>query len=264
MKLAILLTATIKVQAVGGNFSVEERAKMYYSTLEYYSNTIGKKYPIVFLENSDYDLSSFKKEFANKLNVEWLQFTPNTDIPFDPEKGKSYNEYLMIKMGIIQSKTLKDCTHFLKITGRYAMLNIKRMIKEIECRADDKVFMGDIKDTRLYELINSKNYGHWGDSRYWVSQIDFYKSNLMDCYLEMNDCQEGKWAEHYLLNMSRKNRKDKRFIFRFKNQVLFNGITGMRTSSDLASGRYRQDSLTIRLKCLVRYILRQLFPNFWF
>ena len=27
MKLAILLTATVKVQVVGGNFSVEERAK---------------------------------------------------------------------------------------------------------------------------------------------------------------------------------------------------------------------------------------------
>ena len=42
MKLAILLTATVKVQVVGGNFSVEERAKMYADTLRYYANVVGK------------------------------------------------------------------------------------------------------------------------------------------------------------------------------------------------------------------------------
>ena len=56
MKLAILLTATVKVQVVGGNFTVEERAKMYEDTLMFYAQNIGKRYPIIFLENSDYDL----------------------------------------------------------------------------------------------------------------------------------------------------------------------------------------------------------------
>lgn len=45
MKLAILLTATVKVQVVGGNFNMEERAAMYASTLRYYADRIGKKYP---------------------------------------------------------------------------------------------------------------------------------------------------------------------------------------------------------------------------
>lgn len=48
MKLAILLTVTVKVQVVGGNFNMEERAAMYASTLRYYADRIGKKYPIVF------------------------------------------------------------------------------------------------------------------------------------------------------------------------------------------------------------------------
>ena len=51
MKLAILLTATIKVQVPQGNFSAEERMQMYSSTLRYYSKVIGYRYPIVFLEN---------------------------------------------------------------------------------------------------------------------------------------------------------------------------------------------------------------------
>ena len=39
MKLAILLTATVKVQVVGGNFTVAERAEMYASALRYYART---------------------------------------------------------------------------------------------------------------------------------------------------------------------------------------------------------------------------------
>lgn len=264
MKLAILLTATVKASVVGGNFTVEERAQMYASTFQFYANVFGKKYPIIFLENSDYDLSDFKKEFDNQLDIEWIQLRSTEKIPFNPQKGKSFNEYLMIKEGMLRSKKLNACTHFLKITGRYAMVNILTMIKEIEHRAENKVFMGDIKDTNLYEMIGSKNYGHWGDSRYWVAQVKWYKENMLDCYLEMNDCEDGKWAEHYLLRMARKCKKDNRFIFRFRHQVLFNGITGMRTSAELATGKYRQDSLKIRIKCKIRHVLRVLFPNYWF
>ena len=264
MKLAVLLTATVKVQVVGGNFSMNERAEMYASTLKYYSKTIGKKYPIIFLENSDYDLDKFKTEFNNTLDIEWIQLRPEEGLPFNPKKGKSFNEYLMIKEGVLRSEKLKECTHFLKITGRYAMVNINTMIREIEHRASNKVFIGDIKDTKLYELIGSKNYGHWGDSRFWVFQTKYYKENMLNCYLEMDDSTEGKWAEHYLLNMARKFKHDDRFIFRFKNQVLFNGITGMRTSAELATGKYCQDSLGIRIKCQIRHLLRILFPNFWF
>lgn len=264
MKLAILLTATVKVQARGGQFTIDERAEMYASTLRYYAKTIGERIPIIFCENSDYDLSAFKKEFDSALNIEWIQLRPDCGLPFDKNKGKSYNEYLMIKEGVTRSYKLKECTHFMKITGRYAMLNINSVISEIERRADDKVFMGDVKDTRLYELVGSKNFGRWGDSRYWVFNISYYKENMLDCYLQMDDSVWGKWAEDFFLHLSREYRHDDRFIFRFRTQVLFNGITGMRTSEDLKAGRYRQDSIGQRIKWCVRQVMRWLFPNFWF
>lgn len=264
MKLAILLTATIKVQAVGGNFTVGERVKMYSSTLDYYAKAFGKKYPILYLENSDYDMSEFKEKYSKILDIEFIQFAPKGELPFDQSKGKSFNEYLMIKEGLLRSEVMKRCSHFMKITGRYAMLNINSVIKEIERRASNKVFMGDVKDTKLYELIGSKNYGRWGDSRYWVFDVQYYKDNMLDCYQEMDDSTLGMWAEDYFLKMSRKYRKDDRFIFRFRTQVLFNGITGMRTSADLAAGRYRQDSFSQRVKYVVRSILRRLFPFIWF
>ena len=58
-----VLLATIKVQVKGGNFSVAERAEMYASTLRYYAQTIGKSHPILFLENSDFDLSFYENGF---------------------------------------------------------------------------------------------------------------------------------------------------------------------------------------------------------
>lgn len=265
MQLGILLTATIKAQVRGGNFTIDERSEMYRSTLEYYAKVIGKDYPIIFLENSDYDLSGMKDALGDRLNIEWIQ-VPMSDvgIPYNSSKGKAYNEYLMIKEGVLRSTKLAQCTHFLKITGRYAMLNIRTMIKEIEKRAEDKLFMGDVKDTRLYEWIGSANFGHWGDSRYWVAQVRYYKEEMADCYKEMDESVEGCWAEHYLLKMGRRYRNDSRFIFRFRHQVLFNGITGMLTSADLATGKYRQDSIYNRCKAHVRHVMRILLPNFWF
>lgn len=264
MKLAILLTATVKVQAVGGNFTTEERANMYSSTLRYYAKTIGKKYPIVFLENSDYDLYSFKNEFDSLLEIEWIKLVPSMGIPFDNEKGKGYNEYLMIKEGICRSEKLKQCTHFMKITGRYAMLNVLSIIKEVENRCEGRKFMGDIKDTNLYQIIGSNNIGHWGDSRFWVADIDYYRSSMADCYKEMDDFTYGQWAEDYFLNFSKMHRNDCDYIFRFNHQVQFDGISGVVSHKNDAKGNMNYNSWQSRIKNHVRYALRLLFPNIWF
>ena len=126
MKLAILLTGTIRPSVKGGNFTIEERMNMYTSTLRFYAKVIGKRYPVVFVENSDVDLNCWKEEFANTLDLEILQFVPTKvdNADFDNSQGKGYNEYLMIKKGLAISATLNACTHFLKITGRYSMVNI--------------------------------------------------------------------------------------------------------------------------------------------
>lgn len=272
MKLGIILTATVKPNVVGGNFSVEERMEMYASALRYYSGVIGKNYPIILLENSDADLSGFQKEFGDSLDLTIFQFSPNDTIAyegFDASKGKGYNEYLMIKKGLdrIVGSNLSSITHFLKITGRYPMLNIRPVIREIERRASKNhiVYMGDIKDTCIYELIGRKTLSsHWGDSRFFMAYVSFYKENLADCYLEMNDYEAGKWAEDYFLNLSRSYRKDTRFIFRYQTQVRFGGVSGTFTSSQYQSGTNGYNSLSNRIKANIRQVLRILFPNIWF
>ncbi len=76
MKIALLLTATVRPQVKGSSFSVEERREMYRSTLQYYAQKIGRKYPVVLVENSDADLSPWEREFKDSLQLEILQFTP--------------------------------------------------------------------------------------------------------------------------------------------------------------------------------------------
>ena len=264
MKLAILLTGTVKPAVIGGSFSVEERMKMYEGTLLYYSKTIGRKYPIIFLENSGVSLKHWEQEFGETLDLEILQFNPKDKESFDGfdnSKGKGYNEYLMIKKGLLTSEKMKECTYFLKITGRYAMENILGVIKEIERRAADKVFFDDIKDTRLYDIIGRKNTdsGHWADSRFFVAEIAYYKENLLDIYKGMND-YNGRNAETCLFDLYKEHKHDARFLFRYRTQVQFDGQSGFVTET--FSEKY--NSPKARLKNRIRQLLRYIFPNIWF
>ena len=270
MKIAILLTSTVRPQVIGSNFSVSERMEMYRSTLQYYAKIIGREYPIVMVENSDVDLTPWKEEFKDSLRLEILQFTPtdlqnaqttkNTeDYGFDNRKGKGYNEYLMIKLAQERSKVLSESTHFLKITGRYPMLNIREMLGEMEKRGKQKAMMCDIKEFRLYEKLRGTSYGScWGDSRFFLVAVDFYKQHLMNCYKEMDESVYGKYAEDYLYNLSCKYRKDNRFIFRYRHQVQFGGQGGA------ACFEEHYDSFRNVAKNKLRRILRVLFPHIWF
>lgn len=261
IRIAIILTGTVKPQVVGGNFTPEQRMDMYTSTLRYYATTIGTKYPVVFVENSEADLSSWSIEFKDLLNLEILQFRPteagNGD--FDNSRGKGYNEFLMLNKCMTQSRLLKDCDYFLKITGRYAMVNIVTMIKEIENRVKPKiVYMGDIKDTKFYEYLGIKTCSsHWGDTRFFVVQKDFYNEEMCNAYLEMDDYVVGKWAEDYMVRLSRKFRNDNRFIFRFRHQVEFNGVSGTLTS---LNGKTYNSKIN-KIKNHLDHCIRIIFPK---
>lgn len=264
MKLAILLTATIKPAVKGGSFSVEERMKMYEGTLRFYAKTLGKRYPIVFVENSDVSVDVWNQEFKDSMDLEIIQFRPNDLVAyegFDNSQGKGYNEYLMIKKAIMLSEKLRGCTHFLKITGRYAMENILSIINEIEKRAGDKVFFDDIKDTKIYDVIGRKNTdsGHWADSRFFVAEIAYYKENLMNIYKGMND-YNGRNAEACLYDLYKVHKHDVNFLFRYRTQVQFDGSCGLVTENFSES----YNSPKARLKNIIRQFLRFLFPNIWF
>lgn len=269
MKIAILLTATVRPQVSDSNFSVAERKEMYRSTLQFYAKEIGRKHPIVLVENSDIDLSPWQQEFKDSLQLEILQFIPpqkktdrnklREDYGFDNRKGKGYNEYLMIKLAIKRSQTLNECTHFLKITGRYPMLNIRQMLSEMERRGKNKVMMFDVKEFKLYEKLRGTPYGsRWGDSRFFLMSVDFYRTNLMDFYQEMDNRIYDKDPEGCIYRLSVKYRKDNTCCFRFRHQVQFGGQCG--------DAFWHEDSSSFknRARNKLRSLLRILFADVWF
>lgn len=272
MQLGIVLTATVEVAVKGGNFTHDERFRMYEETLDFYAQKIGNRYPIVLVENSNADLSEWERRYKDTLNLEIIQFRPDNQKGyeyFDPQYGKGYNEYLMIKKGLNQSKLLAKhgVTHFLKITGRYPMLNIRSIIREAKYRIGNHniVYMGDIKHSALYSLIGKSDSisAAWGDSRFFVADLQFWKRELSDCYKWMNDHVAGRWAEHYFVALSEKYRHDKRFIFRYRTQVRFGGVSGTLTSEQLKAGVGRHDSLANRVRIVIRQIMRILLPWLW-
>jgi hypothetical protein len=266
MKLGIILTASIIPMVKGGYFTQEERMDMYMSALRYYAQKIGRTYPIFFVENTNADLTRLRAEFQETLDLTVWQFRPDdpaTYEGFDVSRGKGYNEYLMITkcvQDVARNPKYHDVTHFLKITGRYPMLNIRTAIHEIERRVSRKeiVCMLDIKDTKLYDVLHiSGHSAQYGDSRFFVFEKNFYLEHMAEAYREMNDYVDGCYAEDYIFNLSLQYRHDNRFIFRFCTQVRFGGISG---------ARYRENynSLPNRVKAMGRQVLRILFPRIWF
>lgn len=142
------------------------------------------------------------------------------------------------------------------------------MLKEIEMRftkSKELKFIGDVKDTCFYRLIGKKDAlaAHWGESRYFAAELEFYKDNLADCYKEMYDYEWGKWAEFYMLELSRKFRYDNRFVFRFKTQVAFDGYCGTVTSEEMNYGKGAQNSVSEKRKRFFRQLIRWFLPNLW-
>jgi hypothetical protein len=122
--------------------------------------------------------------------------------------------------------------------------------------------MGDVKDTTFYERLGIETCSsHWGDTRFFVVQIAFFKQEMLNAYKEMCDYKENGWAEHYMVRLSRKYRNDKRFIFKYRHQVVFNGVSGTITSEQLAAGKGSQNSLKMRMKNVIHLVLRNIFPK---
>lgn len=148
------------------------------------------------------------------------------------------------------------------------MLNVVKMLKEVERRftkRSDLKFIGDVKDTRFYDLIGKKDAlaAHWGESRYFAAELEFWKDNLADCYKEMYDYDWGTWAEFYMLKLSRQYRNDKRLAFRFRTQVAFDGYSGTVSSEEMKQGKGAQNNSAEKRKRVYRQIIRWILPNLW-
>jgi len=166
-KTCLLVTGTV---VPNSNFvmhtNVEERLQEYYEGLSFYA-ALFPSLSVFFLENSSYDFSAnpdFQKLFTEK-KITLVKFPVSDKF----NQGKGYQEFEMLDKTIEQLSGTFDS--FVKITGRYKVLNLPRLI-----RSGNKDLLADSHKKHRVTQTNV----------FYVSG-NFYLRHLKDLYLQADD-----------------------------------------------------------------------------
>lgn len=132
MKNILLLTSTIRPRSNQPQLKLadpEARLRDYDEALEFYCLLLSKGVvdKIVYVDNSGHDLDFLKTRHSHQ-NVEWIGFY---DLDYDPSFHRGYGEFRLIDHAFSHSETLRqlnDLDRVWKITGRYRIKNLARII----------------------------------------------------------------------------------------------------------------------------------------
>jgi len=182
--ICILLTATIDPKGV---IFVERnnpiiRENDYIKALKRWINM--QEFSVVFCENSGYKIDKIKNVIKKhrKKNIEILQFDGQC---FPRELGKGYGEAIIIDYAIKHSKLIKSSEYVIKVTGRYFVKNIKKMVDILSTEND------------IYVMADLKKNLSWADSRIFAFRSSFVVEYLSKYQNILND-SEGFYLEHAL------------------------------------------------------------------
>ena len=174
-EIPIVLTATV-VPAVTGAALVDPAARLaeYAKAVQFYV----RHAPVIFLENSSYPLERHA-EFRETARLQVKRFPPSAN----PERGKGHQEFEMLDAWL--AAEARPPTRWLKITGRYQILNIQSLLNE--CRQDP--------DSGL--IIDQVPRAGMARTYVFCASTDFYRERLRDLYRQCDD-QTGAWIERVL------------------------------------------------------------------
>lgn len=174
MKICVLLTATINPYNMSFTTLRDPKLRFnqYYDALSYYSKL---DLPVIFVENSNYDLSYFKQQFNN---VEFLSFDGNK---YDDRLGKGVGELNCINFALLNSRLITPESYVIKITGRLKVLNLKRIA--------DSILGEDI-------IANLKSNMKISDSRIFICKSTFLQN--LNIYKHLLNDTNGVYFEHIL------------------------------------------------------------------
>lgn len=101
----------------------ELRKKHYIESLFFYLTKT--QYKIVFVENSNTDISSLYQKEISEGRLECITFDGNN---YDRSLGKGYGEALILDYACMHSKLISKCYYIVKITGRVIVENVVALI----------------------------------------------------------------------------------------------------------------------------------------
>ena len=251
----ILMTASVSTHSMkGAFFSDQTREKMYLDAISYYCHLFEKqeiKPNIIFVDNSDWDLSFIKSKIKYP-NIEFISLPASQ---FDNSKGKGYNEFLLIDKAIEISNYLKQAKGFIKVTGRYPILNINTYTKDI--KSTDLIYC-DLKDHSIYDRLGLNWCGHSCDTRIFYINKKMYIDNLKGQYHRCND-YEGYLAELLMYNYVKTlDRKNSNIRLRFRREPEFGGVEGSPVTSLMCSNDH--SSIKFKIITLIGNSIRIFMP----
>ena len=141
---------------------------------------------IIFIENSNYDLSFFTNLAKNYKDKEIEILSNNLNSGFDKNLGKGYGQFLCLDEIFKNSKLAKSSNYFIDVTGRHCVKNFETILKDIESNKSD-----------IY--INLSNNLKFSDANIYAGNKDFFINYVIPETSKTNDLN-GKIFENCIAN----------------------------------------------------------------
>lgn len=204
---------------------------------------------IVFIDNSDYDLSALEaatRDLPHHKQLEFLSFQGN-DHP--PEYGKGYGEFKLLDHGLSLSTILQPTDRVWKVTGRLRVLNLERLI--LTAPASYSMYC----DLRSVPLIGDALGGNdWMDLRVFSWAGAGYDQYMRDRFEQLLPGL-SKGPEQYFFQVMKAAGARGGVVPRFRVQPQIAGHGG-RLDVDYQAGSYRY-------KNALRRVARRVTPWIW-
>ena len=224
-EIPIVLTATV-VPAVTGAALADPAARLaeYAKAVQFYV----RHAPVIFLENSSYPLERHA-EFRETARLQVKRFPPSAS----PERGKGHQEFEMLDAWL--AAETRPPARWLKITGRYQILNIQSLLSECRQGPDSGLIIDQVPRVGL-----ARTY-------LFGATTSFYRERLAGIYRECDD-RSGAWIERILFRKLRDTHAGK--VRSFKTQPRLFAVAGT------AGSPYPRGWAQWRLKQTLRRINR--------
>lgn len=216
MSKCLLLTACVNPSGMTNTVLQDQNARLqqYKKSLEWYIENC--TIPIVFVENTGFDISTCFEESVRSGRLEVLSFEGNS---YDKMLGKGYGEALIIDYAIKHSKVIGYCSTIVKVTGMFICSNIQTVIRS--CNRDNTVYA---------PVFNDRVKGFMCMSRLFVAPKVFLEKYFLP-YKEEIDDRKVFYFEHLLYRSVGSWKKDGYSFNEFWFPVLGIGMSG--TSGDV-------------------------------
>ncbi|EOR94078.1 hypothetical protein ADIARSV_2691 [Arcticibacter svalbardensis MN12-7] len=186
MKAIVLLTGTIdpKNMILTALSSPDIRREQYLRAIKYWCDNA--EIPIVFVENSNNDVSDYFKEEISSQKLEVLTFDGNS---YSRDLGKGFGEFSCLEYACTNSFLLSEADFVFKVTGRHKILNFDFFYKHIQ-------------DLDTVDLLLDFRYNlTFCDSRIFGFKPAFFYKYLMEFKYLVND-SNGIYFENILAKAS--------------------------------------------------------------